>query len=127
MGKQEQFWRSQHGMASETKYTFVLAHCKTVARGLSASTNLLKTGFHIISRAFSLRTAPAQIHNSLCIACSFLWTVQYLVGAGFYVIPAYQPADHSVDNTVVSTPAIFLRNWANLWTAISELPNFDTS
>ena len=68
-----------------------------------------------------------RLTPNLYNACSFLWTIQYLVGAGFYVIPAYQPADHSVDNTVVSTPAIFLRNWANLWAAISELPNFDTS
>lgn len=47
--------------------------------------------------------------------------VQYFVGAGFYVIPTYSPADFSVDNTVASTPAVFLRNWANLWTAITEV------
>ena len=50
-----------------------------------------------------------------------LWAVQYFVGAGFYVIPTYSPADHSVDNLVTSTPALFLRNWANLWTAITEV------
>ena len=53
--------------------------------------------------------------------CRFTWAVQYFVGAGFYVIPSYSPADFSVDNTVVSTPALFLRNWANLWTAITEV------
>lgn len=47
--------------------------------------------------------------------------MQYFVGAGFYVIPTYSPADFSVDNTVASTPAIFLRNWANLWTALTEV------
>ena len=47
--------------------------------------------------------------------------MQYFVGAGFYVIPSYSPADFSVDNTVASTPALFLRNWANLWTAITEV------
>ena len=47
--------------------------------------------------------------------------MQYFVGAGFYVIPTYSPADHSVDNLVTSTPALFLRNWANLWTAITEV------
>ncbi|CAK0782947.1 hypothetical protein CVIRNUC_006142 [Coccomyxa viridis] len=57
----------------------------------------------------------------------FQWVLQYLAGAGFYVIPAYQPADNSVDNTVVSTPAIFLRNWANLWASISDLPGFNTT
>ena len=46
--------------------------------------------------------------------CRLLWAVQYFVGAGFYVIPTYSPADHSVDNLVTSTPALFLRNWANL-------------
>jgi hypothetical protein len=51
----------------------------------------------------------------------FLWTVQYFVGAGFYVIPTYSPSDFSADNTVASTPAVFLRNWANLWSAISEV------
>ena len=51
----------------------------------------------------------------------FLWVVQYFVGAGFYVIPTYSPSDYSVDNTVASTPAVFLRNWANLWTAITEV------
>ena len=59
--------------------------------------------------------------------CRFQWVLQYLVGAGFYVIPAYQPADNSVDNTVVSTPAIFLRNWANLWASISDLPSFNAT
>lgn len=59
--------------------------------------------------------------------CRFQWVLQYLAGAGFYVIPAYQPADNSVDNTVVSTPAIFLRNWANLWASISDLPGFNTT
>ena len=54
-------------------------------------------------------------------SCRFTWAVQYFVGAGFYVIPSYSPADFSVDNTVVSTPALFLRNWANLWTAITEV------
>ncbi len=53
--------------------------------------------------------------------CRYLWVVQYFVGAGFYVIPTYSPADFSVDNTVASTPAVFLRNWANLWTAITEV------
>ena len=53
--------------------------------------------------------------------CRLLWAVQYFVGAGFYVIPTYSPADHSVDNLVTSTPALFLRNWANLWTAITEV------
>ncbi|CAL8466352.1 g5888 [Coccomyxa elongata] len=57
----------------------------------------------------------------------FLWVVEYFVSAGFYVIPAYHPADYSVDNTVVSTPGIFLRNWANLWAAITELPLFNTT
>lgn len=33
----------------------------------------------------------------------------------------------SVDNTVVSTPGIFLRNWANLWAAITELPLYNTT
>ena len=47
--------------------------------------------------------------------------MQYFVGAGFYVIPTYSPADHSVDNLVTSTPALFLRNWVNLWTAITEV------
>jgi hypothetical protein len=47
--------------------------------------------------------------------------VQYFVGAGFYVIPTYSPSDFSVDNSVASTPAVFLRNWANLWTAITEV------
>ena len=51
----------------------------------------------------------------------FLWVVQYFVGAGFYVIPTYSPSDYSVDNTVASTPAVFLRNWANLWSAITEV------
>ena len=51
----------------------------------------------------------------------FLWVIQYFVGAGFYVIPTYSPADYSVDNTVASTPAVFLRNWANLWSAITEV------
>lgn len=50
-----------------------------------------------------------------------LWAIQYFVGAGFYVIPTYSPADHSVDNLVTSTPALFLRNWVNLWTAITEV------
>lgn len=59
--------------------------------------------------------------------CRFLWTVQYLVGAGFYVIPAYQPADNSADNTVCSVPGIFQRNWANLWAAITDLPVYSTS
>ena len=53
--------------------------------------------------------------------CRMLWVAQYFVGAGFYVIPTYSPADHSVDNLVTSTPALFLRNWANLWTAITEV------
>ena len=53
--------------------------------------------------------------------------LQYLAGAGFYVIPAYQPADNSADNTVVATPAIFLRNWANLWASISDLPSFNAT
>ncbi|KAK9918033.1 hypothetical protein WJX75_000696 [Coccomyxa subellipsoidea] len=55
----------------------------------------------------------------------FLWVIEYLVGAGMYVIPAYHPADYSVDNTVVSTPNIFLRNWAHLWSSISELPVYN--
>ena len=59
------------------------------------------------------------------LVCRFQWVLQYLAGAGFYVIPAYQPADNSADNTVVSTPAIFLRNWANLWASISDLPSFN--
>ena len=59
--------------------------------------------------------------------CRFLWVLQYLAGAGFYVIPAYQPADNSADNTVVATPAIFLRNWANLWASISDLPSFNAT
>ena len=50
--------------------------------------------------------------------------IQYFVGAGFYVIPSYSPADYSVDNTVTSVPGIFLRNWAGLWAAISDLPTF---
>lgn len=50
--------------------------------------------------------------------------IQYFVGAGFYVIPSYSPADFSVDNTVTSIPGIFLRNWAGLWAAISDLPTF---
>ena len=50
-----------------------------------------------------------------------LWAIQYFVGAGFYVMPTYSPADHSVDNLVTSTPALFLRNWVNLWTAITEV------
>ena len=57
----------------------------------------------------------------------FLWTVQYLVGAGFYVIPAYQPADNSVDNTVLSVPAMFQRNWGNLWAAITDLPSYQSA
>ena len=56
-----------------------------------------------------------------CYLCRLLWAVQYFVGAGFYVIPTYSPADHSVDNLVTSTPALFLRIWANLWTAITEV------
>ena len=56
----------------------------------------------------------------LC-APRFLWVVQYFVGAGFYVIPTYSPSDYSVDSTVASTPAVFLRNWANLWSAITEV------
>ena len=59
--------------------------------------------------------------------CRFLWVLQYLAGAGFYVIPAYQPADNSADNTAVATPAIFLRNWANLWASISDLPSFNAT
>ncbi len=57
----------------------------------------------------------------MAIMRRFTWAVQYFVGAGFYVIPTYSPADHSVDNLVTSTPALFLRNWANLWTAITEV------
>ena len=57
----------------------------------------------------------------------FLWVVQYFVGAGFYVIPAYQPADNSVDNTVCSVPGVFLRNWANLWAAITDLPTYNST
>ena len=41
--------------------------------------------------------------------CRFTWAVQYFVGAGFYVIPTYSPSDFSADNTVTSTPALFLR------------------
>ena len=58
------------------------------------------------------------------LQCRFLWVIQYFVGAGFYVIPSYSPADHSVDNTVTSIPGVFLRNWAGLWSAISDLPTF---
>lgn len=46
------------------------------------------------------------------------------MGAGFYVMPSYSPADHSADNTVTSIPGIFLRNWASLWAAISDLPTY---
>lgn len=60
----------------------------------------------------SLASSPAR---------RFLWTVQYFVGAGFYVIPTYSPSDFSADNTVASTPAVFLRNWANLWSSITEV------
>lgn len=67
-----------------------------------------------------LKACMAEIH------CRFLWTVQYLVGAGFYVIPAYQPSDCSVDNTVSSVPGIFVRNWANLWAAITDLPTYSS-
>ena len=41
--------------------------------------------------------------------CRFLWVLQHLAGAGFYVISAYQPANNSADITAVSAPAIFLR------------------
>ena len=58
------------------------------------------------------------------LQCRFLWVVQYFVGAGFYVIPSYSPQDHSVDNTVASTPGIFLRNWANLWSSITDTATF---
>ena len=61
---------------------------------------------------------------SMSHLCRFLWVIQYFVGAGFYVIPSYSPADHSVDNTVTSIPGIFLRNWANLWSAISDQSTF---
>ncbi|KAK9846255.1 hypothetical protein WJX81_000135 [Elliptochloris bilobata] len=57
----------------------------------------------------------------------FLWVVQYLVGAGFYVIPAYMPADNSADHIVAATPDVFARNWANLWTAITEVPTFNST
>ena len=62
-----------------------------------------------------------------CVHCRFLWVVQYFVGAGFYVIPAYQPADNSVDNTVTSVPGIFTRNWANLWAAVTDLPTYNST
>lgn len=57
----------------------------------------------------------------------FLWVMQYLVGAGFYVIPAYMPADSSADNVVAANPEVFTRNWANLWTAITEVPTFNST
>ncbi len=57
--------------------------------------------------------------------CRFTWAVQYFVGAGFSVIPTYSPSDFSADNTVTSTPALFLRNWANLWSAITEVRVID--
>lgn len=53
--------------------------------------------------------------------------VQYLVGAGFYVIPAYMPADNSVDRQTAASPDVFARNWANLWTAITEVPTFNST
>ena len=59
--------------------------------------------------------------------CRFLWVIQYFVGAGFYVMPAYQPADNSVDNTVVSVSGIFSRNWANVWAAITDLPTYNST
>ena len=53
--------------------------------------------------------------------------VQYLVGAGFYVIPAYMPADSSADQIVAANPDVYARNWANLWTAITEVPTFNST
>ena len=53
--------------------------------------------------------------------------VQYLVGAGFYVIPAYMPADNSADQIVAANPDVYARNWANLWTAITEVPTFNST
>ena len=60
-------------------------------------------------------------------ACRFLWVIQYLVGAGFYVIPAYMPADNSADQIVAANPDVFVRNWANLWTAITDVPTYNST
>ena len=76
------------------------------------------------------KASMARVHmreESSSLLCRFLWVVQYFVGAGFYVVPAYQPADFSADNTVVSVPGMFLRNWANLWAAITDLPNYSNT
>ena len=89
-----------------------LRHCGDLIAGFSES------GKHESTRG----------HPTLsCVGRRFLWVVQYLVGAGFYVIPAYSPADNSVDNTVVSAPLIFQRNWANLWAAVTDLPSYNST
>lgn len=70
--------------------------------------------------AFVCHAVPEGLISTFS-GCRFTWAVQYFVGAGFYVIPTYSPSDFSADNTVTSTPALFLRNWANLWAAITEV------
>lgn len=75
-----------------------------------------------------LSASTAGTQCQACVrACRFLWVVQYLVGAGFYVIPAYMPADNSADQIVAANPDVFARNWANLWTAITEVPTFNST
>ena len=75
---------------------------------------------------FKLSGPEERYCDLLCHHCRFQWTLEYLVGAGFYVIPAYQPSDCSVDNTVCAVTGLFMRNWANLWAAITDLPIYQT-
>ena len=104
--------------------------------GVAKSVQGQTIGYRYLNNSSASTVACRRLTTGLCAhaccldatpVCRFLWVLQYLAGAGFYVIPAYQPADNSADNTVVATPAIFLRNWANLWASISDLPSFNAT
>ena len=57
----------------------------------------------------------------------FLWVIQFYVGNGFYVaIDFHGQGSSTVDQTIVSTPAVFQQNWIALATAIKSLPTYDT-
>jgi hypothetical protein len=47
-----------------------------------------------------------------------LWQVEYLVSQGFYVFLDFHPTSDVTDPNV-KDPALFAKNWGNLWAALA--------
>jgi len=51
----------------------------------------------------------------------FLWTIDYFVKAGFYVIIDYHPMG---EEQYANDPKVFVQKWRDLWLSITRMPDF---